>query len=82
LGAILRVRKYQEKCGFAIEFSGLAFVPFFKTRRESVVLKLREGPGDGAAPNPGLHPKDQDRRDEEKEKILAWADWGQLKTGR
>jgi len=33
------------------------------------------------APNPGLHPKNQDRRDEEEEKFLARADWGQLKTG-
>jgi hypothetical protein len=48
LGVILRVNKYQEKCGFAIEFSGLAFLPFFKTIRESAVLTL----GRGAARSP------------------------------
>jgi hypothetical protein len=67
LGAILRVRKYQEKCGFAIEFWGLAFVPFSKTIRGSAIITLGEGRGAVPAPNPGLHPKNQDRRDEEEE---------------
>ena len=57
---------------------GNHFVPQMKAEFPTGASAKR---GAVPAPNPGLHPKNQDRRDEEEEKFMARADWGQLKTG-